>query len=104
MLKRTFWTAVGYSAGIGSSIYVQRRVKRTVVRYTPEHVREQASVTTQRAISGAKQVGRTVSDAVREGRNAMAETEAELQREFPQPPGPGTVVRHTTHRRRSIRM
>ncbi|MCH7790312.1 MAG: hypothetical protein IH940_12870 [Acidobacteria bacterium] len=103
MFKRTFWTAVGYSAGIGSSIYVQRRVRRTVQRYTPEHVRIQASTTTRRAVFGAKQVGRTVSDAYREGRHAMTQSNAELQREFPQAQSPGTHPQRTAPRGRIIR-
>jgi hypothetical protein len=103
VLKRTFWTAVGYGAGIGSSIYVQKRVRRTVERYTPEHVRDQASLSGQRALAGAKQVGRTVAEAVREGRSTMVETEAELQREFPQPVAPGSGARRVSVRRASIR-
>ncbi len=88
MFKRTFWATVGYGAGIGSSIYVQRRVRRAVERYTPDHIRREVTATTRRTMSNAAQAGRTVLDAVREGRVAMLETETELRREFPSAPAP----------------
>ena len=43
MFKRVIWTGVGYGLGVGSSMYVQKQVKKkvtkTVERYTPENVR-----------------------------------------------------------------
>ena len=31
-MKRTFWAVAGYTAGLGTSLYVQKRVKKTVER------------------------------------------------------------------------
>lgn len=72
MPKRTFWFASGIAAGLGSSVWVQRRVRRTVGRYLPEKVQE-------RATDAARQVGPTVRSAVTEGRQAMADREAALR-------------------------
>ena len=52
MLKRVVWTGVGYSMGLASSIYVQRRVRRTVERYTPEQVRHDVATQQLREVLG----------------------------------------------------
>lgn len=71
MAKRTFWFVTGTAAGLGSSLWVQRRVKLVVERYVPEKVQE-------RAADAARRVGPTVRDAVIEGRDAMRSREAEM--------------------------
>ena len=71
MFKRTFWFGAGAVAGLWSSVYVQRRVKRAAA-HLPERV--------QREVSGAaRRVGRDVRAAATEGRAAMREREVELQ-------------------------
>ena len=72
MPKRTFWTTVGMGLGFGSSYWVNRRVRRAVARYAPENLQEELA-------QSARGLGRTVRDAVAEGRLAMAEREAELR-------------------------
>jgi hypothetical protein len=71
MAKRTFWFVTGTAAGLGSSLWVQRRVKLVVERYVPEKVQE-------RAADAARRVGPTVRDAVSEGRDAMRSREADM--------------------------
>ena len=72
MPKRTFWFVTGTAAGLGTSLYVQRRVREAVERYVPEKVQE-------RATEAAKKVAPAVRDAVVEGREAMRLREAEMR-------------------------
>ncbi len=74
MPKRTFWFVTGTAAGLGSSLWVQRRVKLVVERYVPEKVQE-------RAADAARRVAPAVRDAVTEGRDAMRTREAEMRAE-----------------------
>lgn len=71
--KRVFWLAVGYGAGIGSSVYATRKVKAAARRYTPEALTDRVSDT----VTG---ISRDVRAAITEGRAAMREREAELRR------------------------
>ena len=61
MFKRLFWLLVGVIAGFTGSVWLQRRVKQAVDRFTPEHVQAD------------------VRAAVQEGRVAMRDREAELR-------------------------
>lgn len=72
MPRRTFWFVTGTAAGLGSSLWVQRRVRTVVERYLPEKLQE-------RAADAARRVGPTVRDAVTEGREAMRDREAEMR-------------------------
>ena len=71
MPKRTFYFVAGTAAGLGSSLWVQRRVRTAVERYVPEKVQE-------RAAEAAKRVAPALRDAVTEGRDAMRTRIAEL--------------------------
>lgn len=72
MPKRTFWFVTGTAAGLGSSLWVQRRVRTVVERYVPERVQE-------RATDAARRVGPAVRDALTEGVDAMRSREAEMR-------------------------
>lgn len=72
MPRRTFWFVTGTAAGLGSSLYVQRRVRLAVERYVPEKVQE-------RVAESARKVAPAVRDAVVEGREAMKLREAEMR-------------------------
>ena len=72
MPKRTFYFVAGTAAGLGSSLWVQRRVRLAVERYVPEKVQE-------RAADAAKRVAPAVRDAVTEGRDAMRAREDEMR-------------------------
>lgn len=74
MLKRVVWWSTGAAMGFGSSLWVQRKVRRTVQQYTPEVVQ-------QRVQSSARRIGPTVRAAVGEGRNAMRARERQLEAE-----------------------
>lgn len=70
--KRTFWFVTGTAAGLGSSLWIQRRVRTAVERYVPEKVQE-------RATDAARRVGPAVRDAVTEGRDTMRTREEEMR-------------------------
>jgi hypothetical protein len=72
--KRTVWFVTGTAVGLGSSLYVQRRVRMAVERYVPEKVQE-------RVAEQARRVAPAVRDAVTEGREAMRLREAEMRAE-----------------------
>lgn len=72
MPKRTFWFVTGTAAGLGSSLWVQRRVRLVVERYVPEKVQD-------RAAEAARKVGPALRDAATEGRDTMRVREAEMR-------------------------
>jgi hypothetical protein len=89
-----FWTTVGYSAGLASSVYLQRRVRRAVQRVTPVEVREAVGARGSDLVDRARRFGGTVRAAAQEGRTAMRETERELREEHAPKGGwdaPGTL-------------
>ncbi len=64
MFKRVVWTGVGYGLGLGSSVYVQRKVKKTVERYTPEHLRVEAAERSKDAVKAVRDFGSDMIDTV----------------------------------------
>ena len=95
-MKRVFWSTVGYAAGLSTSVYVQRRVRRAVEYYTPEQVRRDAAVVGRQVADKARDVVIDLREAAAEGAEAMREREAELRREYA-PDGPSGSTR--PHRR-----
>ena len=85
MPKRMFWTTIGYGAGIATSVYAQRRVRRVVRRVAPPEMREVVGARGTAIVDRARTVGDSVVGAVREGRAAMRETEQELRTEYAPP-------------------
>ena len=82
MLKRTVWTGVGYSLGFASSIYVQRRVRRTVERYAPEQVRRDVVDRGRTVADRARTMAVDLREAAQEGAAAMRREELDLREEF----------------------
>ena len=41
MRRRIFWLIMGWLVGNATSVWFQRRLRRTVERYTPEHLRKE---------------------------------------------------------------
>jgi hypothetical protein len=70
VFKRLFW----FTLGCGSSLWLMRTVRRTVERFTPQRL-------TQDAVAGARSVGTEIRAALDEGREAMRQREAELRAE-----------------------
>jgi hypothetical protein len=72
MFRRIFWLVIGAGFGFGVSFWLMRFVRETVERYTPERV----SADLAGALRG---FGADLRAAVAEGREAMAEREAEIR-------------------------
>jgi hypothetical protein len=90
-MKRVFWSTVGYAAGLSTSVYVQRRVRRAVEYYTPEQVRRDVAVIGRQAADRARDVVIDLREAAAEGAEVMREREAELRSEYaPRPSGAST--------------
>jgi hypothetical protein len=70
VFKRLFW----FTLGCGSSLWLMRTVRRTVERFTPQRL-------TQDAVASARSVGTELRAALDEGRAAMRQREAELRAE-----------------------
>jgi hypothetical protein len=85
VLRRTFWFATGATAGFGGAMWVRRRVLRAVHRYTPEAVQAEVG-------DSVRRLGGDLRDALRDGRSAMTEREAELRAELAPGAGIGNGV------------
>mgnify|MGYP001156928877 FL=1 len=81
-MKRTFWAVAGYMAGLGTSLYVQKRVKKTVERVAPEQVRADVADRSRRAAGKARDAMVDIRDAANEGLTAMRAEKADLLAEF----------------------
>lgn len=75
--KRTFWAGLGYGAGLATSFYLRKRVQRAL---GPRGV--DAAVRAKQAARGVRAATRSVTEAVREGRATMRDTERALRAEF----------------------
>ena len=71
MMKRAVWFVSGAAAGIAGANYAKRKVKETATQLTPVNVAKSAT-------NKARQKGHDVVDAIREGREAKRNREAEL--------------------------
>src|SRR3954468_6422513 len=85
MPKQTFWTVVGYGAGIASTVMVKRRVRRTVNRYAPTEVRNAVTARGSDVVDRAKRVTTEIRAAADEGLRAMRDRRRELDDEFALP-------------------
>jgi hypothetical protein len=65
MFKRARWLTTGVAVGVGTSMWLQRRLKTAAQRYRPASV----------AVAAAARA----RDALDEGRRAMRQREAELR-------------------------
>ena len=80
MLRRLFWMFLGVGVGMGSSLWVTRRVKQVAARYTPERISSDMA-------SSVRMLGRDVRLSIQDGREAMRQREAELRADEPSAAG-----------------
>ena len=71
-MRRLFWLGVGAVAGASGTIWTERKVRQRLDALQPDHLVVQAG-------ERARDVGRSVLDAVAEGRGAMRERELQLR-------------------------
>ncbi len=72
MMKRVTWFVSGAIAGVAGASYTKKKVKATASQLAPAHL-------AKTAVARVKDKGHDVIDAVRDGRDAMKEREAELR-------------------------
>lgn len=75
VFKRVTWFGIGAAAGATGVVWAQQKVRRRLESLGPDHVVVTAG---NQARKVTRQVGRTVADAVVDGRAAMREREEEL--------------------------
>jgi len=71
-MKRATWFVGGVAAGAFGTRYAKRRVARTAAQFAPVNVARSARASVRRKVDD-------LTDAVREGRQAMADREDELK-------------------------
>ena len=76
MLRRIFWLFLGMGVGMGSSLWVTRRVKQVAARYTPERISSDMA-------TSVRGLGRDLRLSIADGREAMREREAQLRDDEP---------------------
>lgn len=74
-MRRLFWLGVGAIAGATGTVWAERKVKARLDALQPDHLVVIAG-------NRARSVGRSVVDAVAEGRGAMRAREDELKGRF----------------------
>ncbi len=81
--KRTFWLATGVAVGAGSTLWAERKVRRTVqeaaARLQPDAIVVEVGKSARQVAAGA---GDRVRDAVWSGREEMQRREEELWAEL----------------------
>jgi hypothetical protein len=75
MFKRLFWLCVGIGLGAGMAYWLQKFVRQTAERYSPERVSNDMA-------NGARKFGGDLRTALSQGREAMRKREAELRAEL----------------------
>lgn len=93
MMKRATWFVAGAATGAAGAVAATRKVKRTVAQMAPSNV-------ARKGVDAAKAQVHRVTDAVRDGRSAMADRELELRERLglPTPPDDDDTVIDVTER------
>lgn len=71
-MKRVTWFVGGVATGVAGASYARRKVKAKAAELAPVQIARQAG-------ERVRDVGRSIADAVRDGRAAMRAKEAELR-------------------------
>jgi len=75
VFKRLFWLCVGIGLGAGLAYWLQKALRQTAERCSPERVSNDL-------VDGARRLGTDMRKAIEEGREAMRKREAELRAEL----------------------
>ena len=78
-MKRGFWLALGLGAGATGAVLASRWTKKQTQRVAPTTLVREAK-------GGVLDFSKLVSESIQEGKQAMAEREAELRDELGNPP------------------
>lgn len=75
MIKRLTWWATGAVMGAGGSAWVQRKLRKTMARFSPPAIAGTAK-------GVAKELGQDLRSVLSEGRQAMKERETQLREQL----------------------
>ena len=78
-MKRGFWVALGLGAGATGAVLASRWTKKQAQRVAPTTLAREAK-------GGVLDFSKLVSESIQEGKQAMAEREAQLRDELGNPP------------------
>ena len=78
-MKRGFWVALGLGAGATGAVLASRWTKKQAQRVAPQSLAREAK-------GGLLDFSKLVSESIEEGKQAMAEREAQLRDENDLPP------------------
>jgi hypothetical protein len=78
-MKRGFWVALGLGAGATGAVLASRWTKKQAQRVAPTTLAREAK-------GGLLDFSKLVSESIEEGKQAMAEREAQLREESDLPP------------------
>jgi len=78
VIKRVRWMGAGLAVGVGGSLWAERKVKSVLARYAPAALGGSA-------VDRVKVLPGEIRAALREGRTAMREREAELRADSAEP-------------------
>jgi hypothetical protein len=82
MRRRLTWLLGGWLIGTASSVWLRRRVRRGVERYTPEHLRRDLADQGTAMVRNVRRIVGEVSDATRDGRAEVGRTRSALDHEY----------------------
>jgi len=82
MRKRLTWLLGGWLIGTASSLWLRRRVRRGVERYTPEHLRRELADQGTAMVRSVRRIAGEVTEATRDGRAEVGRTRGALNQEY----------------------
>lgn len=81
-MKRTFWAAAGFAMGLGSSVYLQRRLRRAKERFSATKIGRDVAFSGKRVASQGKALIEDLRTAAIEGHQARVQHEEDLRDEI----------------------
>ena len=82
MRRRLTWLLGGWLIGTASSVWLRRRVRRGVERYTPEHLRRDLADQGTAMVRNVRRIVGEVSEATRDGHAEVGRTRSALDHEY----------------------
>ncbi len=82
MRRRLTWLLGGWLIGTASSVWLRRRVRRGVERYTPEHLRRELADQGTAMVRNVRRIVGEVSEATRDGQAEVGRTRSALDHEY----------------------
>ncbi len=82
MRRRLVWLLGGWLIGTASSVWLRRRVRHRLERYTPEHLRREVADQGTAMLRSVRRIAGEFSEATRDGRAEVGRTRSALDHEY----------------------